>query len=118
MTNQDITIYSGDYAELEVTVRDQDGNDVGAQGIIARYKVARHPKMQPMILKTLSDGVSVEEIDSTLVIKIIINPEDTVNMPSGKYYHEIEIRDSNQRPFTVMTGAMTVMPTLINSEPI
>lgn len=114
MANQNIVIYAGDYMELEVFVYDQDNNNVDAQGITATYKVAKHPKMQPVITKDMTNELSINEIDGTLMIKIILNPADTVDMHGGTYYHEIEVEDSNQRPFTIMTGTFEIIPTLIN----
>ena len=117
-TNQIASIHAADYRELEVTVRDPNGNAVTPQGLTAIYKVSRNLSSgNALIIKTVGDGITLETTgeDETMLIRIVLNPSDTAEVRPGRYYHEIEVKDGSNRPFTVLTGELHITGTLIKS---
>lgn len=111
--NQNVTIYAGDYLDLEVLVTYADGEPLSTSNITAKYKVAKSVKDEPIITKGTNDGIVLTTEDGTMLVTISIDSEDTEDLKSYMYYHELELRDDTDRPFTVMTGKFIVLNTLI-----
>ena len=115
--NQNITIYAGDYLEIEIPVLNPTGGSINPVGAAAKYMVAKDLSAPvPLISKHSGDGITVstDGPGGTMLLTIVLEPDDTADMADwGSYYHEVEIRDSEDRPFTVMTGVLTVMPAII-----
>lgn len=116
-TNQNLSVYIGDYVEIEVPVRDEDFNPVKLEEVKARYKISSDPTNEPLIIKNNEPGGALFALTErdTLTLLVRIYPEDfnNINRP-GTYYHEAEVMDECDRPFTVMTGRIKLLDTLIS----
>jgi hypothetical protein len=109
----DATIYAGDKAVFEVTVRNEDGSAVPMAGITAKYKAVPNVGDGPGIEKSSEGGgIVLSEVDGTVVLTITLESADT-ELPPGAYKHEVEIMDSIDAPYTVMTGKLRIQGTLI-----
>jgi len=108
--NQNAEVYAGDYVEIELPVRDPSGESISATGLTARYKATY---ASTTAINKSPEDIDITTKDGTAYLKITLLPEDTENLPPRAYYHEIEVVDSIERPFTVMTGTLIIRKTII-----
>lgn len=113
-TNQNATVYAGDYLEIEVPVLDPSGGTISPAGMTARYKVGKNSaSTEALISKDSGGGIVITTVDGTMFLTITLDPADTASLPPRSYYHEVEVTDIGGRPFTVMIGHLEVVGTLI-----
>ena len=106
--DQDFTIYAGNDVALTVTL---DGDADSLTGAEIRWWVAP-TKWSPAIIRLSSDDEQIE-VDTSFAITL--TAADTDGKP-GIYYHEAEIIDSQGRVSTILTGSMTIRPTIVRAE--
>lgn len=106
--NQNVEMYAGDHLDIEVLVRTTSGDPVTPGGMTARYKAGS------IIIKTLGAGVITSVENDTMLLTVRLVPEDTIDPTRWrKHLHEVDITDAAGNTFTVMTGILTVLPTLM-----
>jgi hypothetical protein len=110
ITNQDITIYRGDSALLNITLTDVNGQPftLGPGGTV-RYRMANtsHSGLADThIIKELNAGVML----SAGVASVSILSEET-DLPPDSYYHELKIYDGGDVA-TAMTGNFQIRPAM------
>ncbi len=117
--NQDMTIYAGDHIIVEILVTKVDGSVVVPVNISARYSIARNNRSASLLTKSSDDDeIIFDEEDGTMLAKVELEPDDTKDLRSGYYYHELEIKDTNfdNKYYTVMTGKVEVKSTIIKQQ--
>jgi hypothetical protein len=105
MKHQNFSIQVGDDLDLVIVVRQSDGCTVlDVTGTTALWVLARSPGATPLVSKTgaLSDP-TIGEVTVSLV------PADTEDLCAGRYHHELQLTDANDRVTTVMTGVARIM---------
>ena len=63
-----------------------------------KYVISREKEGNPLIEKTLDNGITINENQ----IRIVIEPQETENMVSGRYYHFLKLKDQAGK---INTGA-------------
>jgi hypothetical protein len=110
ITNQDVDVYRGDSALLEVQLTDANGDPFAlTAGGTIKYRVAptsHASEAEVVIRKELGAGIDLFEG----VAEISLMSEDTDIMPQG-YYHELKIYDLGDVA-TAMTGNFQVRQAL------
>lgn len=106
-------MFAGDSKELVVTIKDEADAAVSLEGVEAiRWHLSRTASKRPATVeKALNDGIAVTD-ETGGVITITLDPEDTEDL-KGDFYHEVEIVDEDGDVSTVLTGRVTINPTLI-----
>lgn len=109
----DFTMFKGDTKVLEVTVKDQDDAVVDISGTLIKWQLAKKSKdTTALISKSTVDG-SITIVDGPNGrFNVLLEPEDTEELPAKAYYHEAEVNDGGLIS-TVMTGTATLVETLI-----
>lgn len=110
ITNQDVDIYCGDSALLEVSLTDANGDPfaLSAGGTI-KYRVANsaHAEVGEFLIeKELGAGIDLQDG----VASITLLTEDTDITPQD-YYHEIKVFDQGDVA-TAMTGNFKIRQSL------
>lgn len=101
MTDQNITMVSGDTLSFNVIVRDNDGNPVTVDEASFKAKTSRNASTVA-ISKTLEDGISQE--DGVLTVRVA--PADTSSLV-GFFYYDMDITVGDDR-FTLMRGMLQI----------
>ena len=117
MSNQDLTMYSGDTRIIGFTITDAVSGDpvnlTGASAIKWRCskKLSGGFSPTPTLSKALATGVTVT---GALVgeLEVLLSPADTASL-SGRFYHELEVTDGGGNISTVATGTLTILKDLI-----
>ena len=102
MTDQNITMVSGDTLSFNVIIKDQNGDAVAVDD--ASFKASRNPEnaTYALIVKTLGDGIT--QSDETLTVRI--DPDDTANL-HGFFYYDMDITVGDDR-FTLLRGMLQI----------
>ncbi len=103
--NQDVILYAGDTATLEVSLTDANGDPfVLSAGGTIKYRLAEtsHDSEEDLVAKELGAGILLEDS----VASIALDKTDTLLGP-GVYYHELKVFDSGDVA-TAMVGAVTM----------
>src|SRR5882757_8710725 len=110
ITNQDIDIYRGDSALVEISLTDANGDPFAlTAGGTIKYRIANTSHAsedETLIRKELGKGVDLFEG----VASIYLISEDTDLMPQS-YYHELKIYDQGDVA-TAMTGNFLIRQAL------
>ena len=107
-TNQNISVHAGDHLDIEVIVRAAAGEAVLPAGVTARYRAG------DIISKTVGDGITISIEGDTMLLTIRLSPADTAAADRWQTYsHEVDITDAAGGTYTVLTGTLTVLPTLM-----
>jgi len=115
--NQAITFPAGDAFVLHVPIKDAAKQIVNLAGHTVEYLVSDAPPesaTEVLLTKTTANGeASLEEDEDGLwSADIVFNHVDTVSMAPKTYYHQLRVYDGSGAPSTVMTGSITIEPTL------
>jgi len=105
--NQDAEIYVGDSKDFDVTVYDDNGDELDLSGYSVFYYVYGGSGA-PVITKTTDDGIDVLGNGKLIVT---LKRDDTKKL-FGEYSHEIDLLE-NQNVYTVMIGKLTVLPSVV-----
>ena len=104
---QSLTMSSGDYVQLEYTVKDNDAAAVDLAGGSGRFAMARSVTDTPVI----DSGTSPQTATITVVdtaagrVNVVIDDADTEAL-EGEYYYEFKWTDLNGREAIVGWGFM------------
>ncbi len=115
-TNQNASIHMGDAVTIEIPITSSVGEKIKKTIKSAKYKVASSVNTEAYVIKTTgpAQDIDIEKENNVPVLRIFLHPDDTLSLPRpGRYYHEAEITDDSNRPYTVMTGTLTVEGALI-----
>lgn len=96
VTNNTITLTRGDYAELDVSLYNQDKTPhMLTEGETLTLSVKRKTTdMTPIFQKVLKQG------DELLFVFL---PEDTKDLAFGTYRYDIEFNTADEKPDTIIT---------------
>ena len=90
ITNQDVDIWRGDSALLEISLTDSNGDPYQPQGgdqVIYRVAPNSHaPDSKCLVIKDLSNGIIV----TNGIVAVSLTPDDT-DLKPGSYYHELKV---------------------------
>ncbi len=113
---QDFSIHAGDDLIIPVTVT-EDGTptgtpvDITGALLIVWALSTREGTIARVLTKTLGEGIEVTDASGG-VFEVTIDTEDTRDL-SGRYQHQARITDSGGSKSTVMSGLVTVDPTIL-----
>jgi len=113
--SQDFEIWTGEYKEITIAVLDTAGNAADLTAATARWVLKKRPdgSMPALVSKSHEHGAEVLMPETDGKVKIVLDSADTVDLAPGTYYHETEVLDSADRPFTPTVGIMVVQPSAI-----
>lgn len=101
MTDQNITMVSGDTLCFNVIVKDQNGDPVTVDG--ATFKAKKNLLLSTAnISKSLGDGITQDDG----VITVRLAPTDTADL-EGFYYYDMDITVNSDR-FTLLRGMLQI----------
>jgi hypothetical protein len=107
--NQNIVMFAGDDMDVVVEVKDDRGIPIDlrdAQDIRYAVRVNADSTNPTILLKTLEDGISVME-DESSHFKITITAQDSAPM-KGRYFHIARVTNAEGKRSTVMVGSLIV----------
>jgi hypothetical protein len=108
---QNFSMTAGDTQMIQVTITTTDGSVVDLTGMTVTWGLARSPRMTALVTKGLGTGITVPNAPNGIA-EIMLDPADTIDLV-GRYYHELEIIDRFGEVSTVMTGHISIKPTLV-----
>lgn len=109
-----IEMKRGDIKRLNpVTIETAEGELLDLTGFEVHWCLYRDRALNPFLTKKSTDpnpanGVLITNAEKA-TIRITIRSEDTKNLAQGRYYHEIQIVDSNQQASTVASGDIVLV---------
>lgn len=109
-----IEMKRGDVKRLNpVTIETLSGTLINLEGYEVRWNLFRSNAINPFLTKSSNDadtenGVLITN-EEEATVRITISSEDTKNLEQGRYYHEIQIVDSNQQVSTVASGVLIIV---------
>jgi len=102
--NQNFTIYAGDTASITVGITTDSGTTAASLAGASAVWIAEEEVGSGSVIRlTTNNFVSLSGSIATLAIAA----SDTVNL-AGKYYHELEVTDTNGNISTTTTGIVTI----------
>lgn len=112
--NQNISnLYSGRTSIINITILDQNGNPYSLAGGAAWWSFGQGPGLAPIVSKnTGNGGIVLINNSGTYTAQITLNPQDTVSISGGPYYHELVVQDQFGDVVTTTTGFLTFIPAL------
>lgn len=109
----DFELFAGDYRVLGVDVKDPAGAPIDLSGAAAiRWQLGKEPGKPPLASKSIGAGITVTDPVAGL-FDVELTNADTETLKPGDYYHEAEVIITTGRPATILSGALTIKPTLI-----
>ncbi len=110
---QNFGMSAGDAKDLDFTVTDQDAVKLDLTSAPIKWKVARDPYSSVLLSKSSTDITEITSTDlPNGIFTVFLKEADTLGL-DGVFYHEAEIRDANDDPFTITKGHITLTRTLI-----
>jgi len=113
--SQDFEMWAGEYKELTIAILKPDGTPENLSGpATVVWVVKKRPdKSLPALVSKESDhGAEVLVPPTAGLVKITLDEADTLAL-AGTYYHELEGKDSENRPFTPTVGCLVIQPSAI-----
>jgi hypothetical protein len=120
ITGQDIELWAGDDAALDITLTEDDGTTpLNLTGITLRWALADAYDKSRVLIDKSSDvsGGGIEIVDLVGgTLRIIVDAEDTASLGGQPYYHELQITDPGDAgsTITMLIGAATIHTTAIH----
>ena len=113
--SQDFEMWAGEYKEITIAVLDAAGNAADLTAATARWVLKKRPdgSMPALVSKSHEHGAEVLVPETEGKVKIVLDSDDTADLAPGTYYHETEVLDSGDRPFTPTVGYLVVQPSAI-----
>lgn len=102
---QNVEIYAGDTANIQVTVFDSDSNGArkNIAGSVISWVLFDPDATGVMLTKTTADAITITDgLNGLFTIALV--PADTEQLTPGSYRHEAEITDASGNVSTAMTG--------------
>lgn len=108
--SQDFTMKAGDTRKLNVTIVDEEsGTPLDISSAELSWGFARNVRSEPLVEKAVGSGISIVNGPAGSC-RITINPADTQGR-KGKFYHELQVTETDGSVTTVMSGEMTLEAT-------
>lgn len=107
----DLTVTQGKTWAFVFTLNDPAGEPLDLDGYTATWAVRAFATAagDPIVAATVGDGVTIDGN----TITVAVPPEDTADVPQGRYVHEIElVEPSGHRP-PFVGGRLTVFPEVV-----
>ncbi len=104
LRNQNFEMAAGDNKRLEFTVEDQDNLEHGS----AIWAASQYLNGEPVLTKEGAGSITISE--NRVLVDLV--PEDTQELESGTYYHELQITIEDQ-VYTAASGELKLHPTII-----
>ena len=111
--NQNTGLYQGDYREIFVTIKNNDGTSVSTSGKSLFYKIAKTHTTTPVFTDSTNDGIVITEMGGEFTGMITITSEVSQSIAPGSYIHELRLTEDN-KSYVVMEGKFNVWKSLIN----
>jgi hypothetical protein len=111
---QDVTIWQGDTRTLVFDVKNKDGTIPSLSGARIRWWMgAKPPTSSVHIMKDngTTGGVSLTSTAGEFVVYLV--EADTLTLTPATYYHEAEVRLTDNTVATVAVGQFTIAAALI-----
>lgn len=111
--NQNITIWKGNYVELNAVIDDV----LDLTGSVITWAMSVDASTAKLITKsteTTIPGVTIDE----RIVTVILNPADTNDasgIAAGDYYHEMRIVDPDGKPSTPFIGKVELRNVIIKT---
>lgn len=115
--NQDIVIYAGDDAELDISLFEEDGTTpLNVQNATINWALSSIYDTRALLVnKSSVDSNEIELTDAPGgEIKIYLIPTDTDALGGELYKHEVEVSVGGKTT-TVLTGIVTINKTLLHA---
>lgn len=103
-TGQNFFIMSGNSKNIEVTIKDKEGNAVDLTGATVKWLV--HSSGTQRVYKDTANGILITDAENGEILISLLS-SDTSSL-SGEYSHELKIIDSDGKASTVAVGKMNV----------
>lgn len=114
--SNDFTMFAGDSKRLQVTVVDDTGAVVDISGFPdIRWQMSRAVSRPALLEKALGAGIEIISGPAGR-FDVMIDEPDTELLRQGSYYHEAEVINVDSLVATVLSGSVTILPTLIKPE--
>jgi hypothetical protein len=117
ITNQNVKIYRGNSATLNVTLETAEGGAyVPAPGDEVKYRLSRNatsPEAEALVSKDLVSGITILASVATIELS-----SDNTDLEPGIYYHELKIIDPPSDVSTAMVGTVIIKPALNMDPPV
>lgn len=105
----EITLIRGDTLLLQVNIKEGDSDYTPQEGDVIRFALKRaimkgdqsdYLDKEPLIITTIPND--------TLLLRL--NPQDTANLPFGKYHYDVEITMTDGFVDTFLSGTLVLKP--------
>lgn len=103
-TGQNFLVMSGNSKNIEVTIKDKEGNAVDLTGATVKWLV--HSSGTQRVYKDTANGILITDAENGEILISLLS-SDTSSL-SGEYSHELKIIDSEGKASTVAIGKMNV----------
>ena len=103
--NQGFDLYQGDTKDLEVKVKDQDGEPLDLTGSSITWRLFK-TRGTEILRKEVGSGIDLTDTVGG-VFTIRLNSDETKTL-KGKYQHEAFVRDVRGYTATIFTGIANV----------
>lgn len=107
----DFELFAGDTKVLDITVKDDEGAVVDITDATIRWQLARSVNAPAVLQKAVGSGITISDGPNGL-FEVALANADTETL-KGAFYHEAEVILPDSTIATVVTGAVTIKPTLI-----
>jgi len=106
-----IEMKRGDMLRLNpVHIETAQGEPMNLNGYEVRWQLYFPNGNTPFLVKRSTNHKDVEVVNEEAgTLKITLASEDTADLPHGRYYHEIQVVDSNNQVTTVASGALVLL---------
>lgn len=112
--NNEVKVPRGNTKLIIASIRDNTGKAITLAGAAIVYKVAKLVSSNTFLLeKSLGNGDITITNTTGGVFNITLTEEDTVALGNGTFYHEVKISFADGTKATVLSGPLTITPTLI-----
>lgn len=109
---QDFCLWLGETRKLIVTVTDCDENPINLAGANIIWAMQMQHKDGPIeVRKQTGDGITITD-PTNGIFEVLLEPADTQDLPTGRYYHEAEVMDASGNVAVIFTGSAVLLPSI------
>lgn len=115
-TGQDAVIYAGNNASLNLTLTDAAGEPIDLTGATLEWGWAPRDATAATLTKssTASAKIDITDAEGGLATVFIV-PADTAALTGCEYRHEVRITDATGAVETLLTGIVTIRPSILGA---
>lgn len=109
--NQKGEAYQGDDFILNFTIENVDtASDLN----YARWGLSRNKHTDNLLIEKISSDGTQVQIDTTdFIVSVILLSNETVELDSGEYYFELEVKDAGDMRTIVATGQLSIKESML-----